>query len=392
MAYDFDQPVDRYGTDCIKFDFAVERGHPMDSLSYWVADMDFKTAPEILSALKARIDHGIFGYTNIKAHYFDAVRHWVQKYYNYRVERPWLIETPGVVFALATAIHAFTKENESIIIQTPVYYPFSNSIRNSRRKLVTSSLIWGEKGWECDYDDFEKKIVENKVKLFLLCNPHNPGGKAWKREELEKLGQICLKHGVTVVSDEIHADFVWGSNSHTSFATISPEFEDISVICTSPSKSFNLAGLQISNIFIKNQALRSAFKAARDETGYDEPNILGLIACEAAYTKGEKWLKEVKAYINENISKTVKFFNKNGDPRIKIQKPEATYLLWFDLRDTGIKDSELNKVISEKAKLWLDAGSMFGKEGEGFVRMNAACPWSYLEQGIIRLNETIQNL
>ena len=391
-SYDFDTPVDRYGTDCIKFDFAVERKHPMDSLSYWVADMDFKTAPEILDALKARIDHGVFGYTNIKPHYFEAVRLWLKKQYDYTVQRPWLIETPGVVFALGCAIHAFTKENEAVIVQTPVYYPFTNTIKASNRTIVSSSLIWGENGWECDFNDFEKKITQHNVKLFLLCNPHNPGGKSWKREELLRLGDICKKHGVVVVSDEIHADFTWGINKHTCFATLSPELEDISVICTAPTKSFNLAGLQVSNIFIRNEQLRQAFKAARDATGYDEPHVLGLVACEAAYTKGERWLKEAKSYINENLNKVVKYFNRKGDPRIKVLKPEATYLLWFDLRQVGLSDEELNKLLAEKAKLWLDAGSMFGKEGEGFVRMNAACPWAYLEKGILRLDETIRGI
>ena len=392
MAYDFDTPVDRYGTDCIKFDFAVERGHPMDTLSYWVADMDFKTAPEILDALKTRIDHGVFGYTNIKAHYFDAVRLWIKRVLDWNVHRPWLIETPGVVFAISLAIHAFTKEGEGVIIQSPVYYPFSGTIVSAGRKLVSTSLVWGENGWECDYDDFEKKITENNVKLFLLSNPHNPGGKSWTKEELAKLGDICLKHGVIVVSDEIHAEFTWGINTHTCFATISPELEDITIVCTSPSKAFNLAGLQVSNIFIKNEKLREAYRNARNATGYDEPNVLGLVACEAAYTKGEKWLRDVKAYINENLNKTVKFFNRKGDPRISLLKPEATYLLWFDLRKVGLTDSELNTLISEDAKLWLDPGSIFGKEGEGFVRMNAACPWSYLEQGIHRLDEVIRGV
>lgn len=389
-TYDFDTPVDRYGTDCIKFDFAVERRHPIDTLSYWVADMDFKTAPEILDALKARIDHGVFGYTNIKAHYFEAVRLWLKKQYDYTVERRWLVETPGVVFALGCAIHAFTKENEAVIVQTPVYYPFTNTITASNRKVVSSPLQWGEGGYTCDYDDFEKKIVDNNVKLFLLCNPHNPGGKAWKREELEKLAQICLKHNVVVVSDEIHADFVWGINKHTTFATLSPEVAEITVTCTSPSKSFNLAGLQVSNIFIKNEQLRNAFKAARDATGYDEPNLLGLTACEAAYTKGEKWLKAAKACINENLNKAVKYITKKGDGRIRAEKPEATYLLWVDCRGMHLPDAELNRILSEEAKLWLDPGNVFGAEGEGFERINVACPWSYLEQGLQRFVETLK--
>lgn len=391
-TYDFDTPVDRYGTDCIKFDFAVERKHPIDTLSYWVADMDFRTAPEILDALRARIDHGIFGYTNIKPHYFEAVRLWMLRHYDYAVERRWLVETPGVVFALGTAIHAFTQPGEAIVVQTPVYYPFSSTIRASGRKVVPSPLVWESDGWHCDFDDFEKKIADSGARLFLLCNPHNPGGKSWRREELLRLGEICLRHGVTVVSDEIHADFTWGANRHTCFATLSDALADIAVVCTSPSKSFNLAGLQVSNIFIRNEKLRAAFRAARDATGYDEPHALGLVACEAAYAKGERWLREAKSYINENLNRAVAFLSRKADPRIRALKPEATYLLWIDLRAVGLPDAELNALLSEKAKLWLDAGTMFGEEGAGFVRMNAACPWSYLEQGLRRLDETIRGV
>ncbi len=383
MLYDFSRQ-DRHKTDCLKFDFAVERGYKKDALSFWVADMDFKTAPEILSALTDRVNHGIFGYTNIKPHYFEAVASWLKAQHGWKVRPDWLVETPGVVFAIATAIRALTKEGDGVLIQSPVYYPFSNSIRNSGRKIVSNPLVWKKENlrYEIDFADFEEKIKSEKVRLFLLCNPHNPGGRSWSREELLKMSQICLRHKVIVVSDEIHSDFIWGENHHTVTSSLSEEIAQNTITCTSPSKTFNLAGLQVSNIFIPNREIRAAFKSERDRTGYDEPSLLGLTACEAAYTKGLKWHEECKKVIEKNFDFALDFINKNGRNLVRAKKPDATYLLWLDCTALPYDDRELNRRIREEANVWLDSGNVFGKEGEMFERFNVATSRDYLEKGL----------
>lgn len=384
MKYDFDTFIDRHGTSCIKFDFAKERGHSPEELSYWVADMDFKTAPEIIDALKKRIDHGIFGYTDPDNEYFSSVQSWYKNNFDYTFQKEWLTVTPGVVFAIATAIQAYTKEGESVLIQKPVYYPFGGTVEAANRKVVSSDLIWNGETYEIDFLDFEKKIIEENVKLFLLCNPHNPGGRSWTKDELTKIGKICLKHNVIVFSDEIHSDFVWKPNIHTIFSSISKEFEEISIIATAPTKTFNLAGLQVSNIFVANPELNKKFKLTMDIMGYSQPNVLGLVACKAAYDSASNWLFEVKKYIESNLEKATEFIKKNI-PNAKVVKPQATYLLWVDCRNLGLSDAELNKKIRDEAKVWLDAGHIFGKVGEGFIRINVATSWSYLEKGLKQL-------
>ncbi|MCQ2240079.1 MalY/PatB family protein [Treponema sp.] len=381
MGYGFDRIIDRHGTSCIKFDFAKQRGHTPDELSYWVADMDFRTAPEIIRALKKRADNGIFGYTDPDENYFNTVNRWLKKKYSYEAKYEWLSVTPGIVSAIAVAVQAYTEKGDAILINNPVYYPFAGTIKAAERKVVSCDLTWDGRTYQLNLDDFERKIVEEKPKLYLLCNPHNPGGKNWTKTELEYIGKICLKHGVVVLSDEIHADFTWDGKVHTVFASISKELEEITVTCTSPSKSFNIAGLQISNIFIASSELRRKFKNALDVIGYSQANIFGLEACKAAYEKGERWLDRVSAYISGNLEKSVEFLNERI-PEIKVCKPEATYLLWLDCRGLGLTDAELNRKIRHEAKVWLDAGNIFGKPGEGFVRINVACSWKYLKKGL----------
>lgn len=388
--YNFDTIINRKNTNSLKYDFAESRNYPKDVLPYWVADMDFKTPKEVTDALINRISHGIFGYTYYKDDYLDVVKKWFYNHYDYKIENDWIVTTPGVVFAIVTAINAFTEANDAVIIQQPVYYPFRTSIINNNRKLVVNSLVYKDNKYSIDFNDFEDKIIKNKVKLFILCNPHNPVGRVWTKEELTKLGDICLKHNVIVVSDEIHCDFVYHGYVHTPFASIKEEFANITITCTSPSKTFNLAGLQISNIFIKNPSLRRKFKYQRNLTGYDEPNTLGLSACQAAYSYGEPWLKELKAYLSENIRKTNEFINEHLN-KVKLIKTEGTYLIWLDFSAYNLSDDELNNIIINKANLWLDKGSMFGIEGEQFQRINVACPWALLEKALINLKEAFKD-
>lgn len=384
MKFDFDTVVNRKNTNAIKYDLAKKRGKPEDAVSLWVADMDFPTAPCIQKAVAEKAAHGIWGYSRPDNRYYDALKKWYKERHNFEVQNEWVVNTPGVCFALATAVKAFTKEGESVLIQKPVYYPFFNIINSLQRKVVNSSLILKNNHYEIDFDDFERKIVQENVKMFILCSPHNPGGRVWTKQELQKISEICLAHNVLVVSDEIHSDITFGSNVHTVYGSLSEQALKNSIICTAPSKSFNLAGLQFSNIFIADEKLRKAFSKELDKTGYDEPSVFGIVAATAAYSEGADWFDSVKSYIWENILFAKKYIEENAS-RIKVLVPEGTYLLWLDFSKTGLSDSEINDRVLNKAKVWLDSGSMFGKEGEKFQRINCATPRIILEDALKRI-------
>ncbi len=388
MKYDFDTVVERRGTNSLKYDFAKERGMSEDVLPLWVADMDFRTAPEIRERLGQVVSHGIFGYSEGKEDYFAAVSHWHQKYFGWEPKRQWLVKTPGVVFAIAAAIRAFTREGDAILLQQPIYYPFGEIIQKNHRKRVNNPLKLSGGRYEIDFYDFEEKIVANDVKLFLLCSPHNPVGRVWEEWELRKMGDICLRHGVLVVSDEIHGDFTYPGHTHHVFASLKEEYAENSIICTSPSKTFNLAGLQISNIFLANHGLKQKFKDAVARTGYSQVNVMGLAAAQAAYEKGGEWLAELKEYLKGNLE-FVRNHLREHLPEIQLIEPEGTYLIWLDFRGLGLTEEERQVMIAEKAKLWLDTGSMFGAEGEGFERINIACPRSVLEQALGQLEAAV---
>ena len=382
-SYDFDRIVERTGTWSLKYDSAESRHMPSDVLPMWVADMDFPTAPEIITALKQRADHGIFGYSEPDSAYFTALRGWFASRHNYHVQPEWLVQTPGVVFALAMCVSACTNPGDSVLIQPPVYYPFFEVIRDNNRVLIENPLVENDRVYTIDFDDFEKKIVCNNVKLFLLCNPHNPVGRVWDRDDLLRLGEICLKHGVIVVSDEIHCDFTFGKK-HVPFAALKPEFADITITCTSPSKTFNLAALQIANIFIKNPELRRNFKKALDRAGYSQAGVMGLIACRAAYEHGGDWAGQLTAYLAKNIAYLNEYLAEKL-PLIKTSVTEGTYLCWLDFRRYNQTEQEINARMRSGAKLWLDRGGMFGKQGEGFQRVNIACPRETLRIALDRL-------
>lgn len=381
---DFDTVIDRKGTRSLKYDFAVRRGKPKDVLPLWVADMDFQTSSYITDALEDMVKHGVFGYSESEEHYFGAVQNWMERHYNWHVKESWMTKTPGIVFALAMAVKAYTQENDAVLIQPPVYYPFKEVVEDNHRRPVNNTLVLGGDGtYTIDYEDFEKKIIEENVKLFILCNPHNPVGRVWTKEELERLGDICLKHGVFVVSDEIHADFVF-ERKHTVFSEVKEAYRDISMICTSPSKTFNIAGLQISNIFISNPEKATAFRRQVAAAGYSQVGLPGLVACEAAYRHGDEWLEGVLAYIKANAEFTRAYLQEHLS-RVKMTKLEGTYLVWLDFRDYGLTDKELDEKILNQAGLWLDSGAVFGKCGEGFQRINIACPRKTLQQALDRL-------
>lgn len=388
---DFDKVIDRRNTRCLKYDFAKRRGMPEDVLPLWVADMDFATSSYIEDALIERAKHGIFGYSEVQTPYFEILENWLKKHHNWDVQEKWLIKTPGVVFALAMAVKAYTEIDEGILIQAPVYYPFYEVIRDNGRKIVENELYLGDDNrYHIDFEDFEDKIISEKVRLFILCSPHNPVGRVWTAEELVKLGDICVKHGVIVVSDEIHADFVFKGRHHV-FASLKKEFENISITCTSPSKTFNLASMMMSNIFIPNHELKRKFRKELDAAGTSQLGIMGLVACEAAYSKGEEWYRSMIEYVRENIEFTKEYIAENI-PDVSMIDIEGTYLVWLDFHKTGLSAEELDRRIILNAKLWLDSGKIFGKCGEGFQRINVACPRSILKEALDRIKNILKGL
>lgn len=385
MVYNFDQIIERHHTDCEKYDTMCEHHIPEDVLPLWVADMDFSACPEVLSALNARIAHGVFGYPKVGSAYKKAVQHWFSSRFSWNTQENWVVQTPGVVYALCTAIRSFTNEGDHVLIQPPVYPPFANSVLKNNRNLSTNPLVLKNDRYTIDFVDFENKIIQDNVKLFILCSPHNPVGRVWTKEELFRMGEICLRHHVLIVSDEIHADFVY-KGYHSIFASVDPRFAENCIVCTSPSKTFNLAGLQLSNIFIPNSKLRKQFVSELEKEGYCEPNVMALIACQAAYEYGEEWLTQLKQYLSDNIA-FVRQFLQEQLPELQLIEPEGTYLLWLDFRKLNMKDSELDHFLTHDAKLWLNSGAIFGKEGSGFQRVNIACPRSILKQAFCQLEQ-----
>ena len=370
MKYNFDEVIDRKNTNSLKYDFAAERGKPEGVLPFWVADMDFKSPPEVISELAKRCDHGIYGYTDPKGDYYKSVQNWLSKSHSLHLEKEWIVVTGGIVFAINCAIRAFTKGGDGVLVQKPVYYPFFKSVIKNNRKLVNNPLVNINGKYEIDFADFEYKIKNENVKLFVLCSPHNPVGRVWTVPELQKMGEICKKYGVIVVSDEIHSEFTFDTK-HTPFWLAGNSFDEFSIICTSPSKAFNQAGLQHANIFIKNEEIRKKFANEIQISGYSNVSTFGLIACKAAYDYGYEWLKQLNLYLKANIE-FAKEYIKQNIPSVKVVDIEGTYLLWLDFRELGLSQAELDKLITEKANLWLDSGTMFGKEGEGYQRINIA--------------------
>lgn len=387
---DFDQIINRRNTRCLKYDFAARRGYPEDILPLWVADMDFKTSSYVEDTLSELVRHNIYGYSNTQPGdgFFEAVSGWMERHHGWKVDPLWHVKSPGVCFAIASAIRALTEPGDSVIIQQPVYYPFSSLIRHNGRKVVSSDLVRDSEGhYSMDYDDFEQKVIRHDVKLFILCNPHNPVGRVWTKEELQRIGRICAAHGVIVFSDEIHFDFVW-EGEHNVFQEIDPAFREFTVTATSPSKTFNLAGLQQSNIFIPNISLKRRFTEEINRTGYDEPTIFGIAATQAVYENGDTWYESMKAYVEKNICFADEFVREHL-PGVSMKKPEGTYLIWLDFSGTGMTTAELDDMIIQKAKLWLDSGAIFGKAGEGFQRINTACPQSILREALERLEDVL---
>lgn len=383
----FDTVHDRKNTGAIKYDTLPSGSRYKDVIPMWIADMDFKVPSEVENALLSVSEHGIFGYTNTDDEYNAVLGDWYLRRMNWKTQPEWNIKTPGVVFAIAAAINAFTNIGDSVLICQPVYYPFANVVTANKRNLVVSQLQLSGGRYEIDFDDLEKKITDNSVKLFLLCSPHNPVGRVWTKEELLEIGRICLKHNVLIVSDEIHSDFIYKGSVHIPIASLSDELADRTITCTAPSKTFNLAGLQAANIFVKNPVLREKLQKACAATGYSNLNTIAIAATKAAYKYGEPWLNALLEYLQNNISL---LHNSLSDSKISLINPEGTYLMWLDCRALNLTDRELKNFFIDEAGLWLHNGSTFGAGGSGFMRMNIACPQVILKEAILRLNNALQ--
>jgi len=389
--YDFDTVINRKNTNSLKYDSAAEHGLPPDILPLWVADMDFRAPEPVLEALHKVVSHGIFGYSYTPPDYYKTVSAWFLSRFGWNTQPDWLVKTPGVVFALATAVRALTKPQDRILIQPPVYYPFYSVIRENGREVVENELVYQDGHYSIDFSDFEDKIIRNNVKMFILCSPHNPVCRVWTQEELTHMGRICQKHGVLVVSDEIHCDLAFPEHPHTIFLAANPDLADQAVVCTAPSKTFNLAGLQASNIWIPNEDLRSRFVQEMRRIGYSELNLLGLTACQTAYRQGGEWLDQCKAYMRENLDYLRDYLSQHI-PQLKLVEPEGTYFAWLDCTGLGLSQQELNDLIIYRAKLWLDAGHIFGGSAGQFQRMVLACPRATLQQALRQLEEAVAGL
>lgn len=378
MKYDFDKTIDRRATNSYKWDSATEGVLPM-----WVADMDFRTAPAIIDALQKRVAHGIFGYTRVPDAYYDAVTSWFSRRHGWDIDREWIIYTSGVVPAVSAVIKALTVPGDKVIVQTPVYNCFFSSIRNNGCEIVSNPLRRTADTYEMDFAALERCAADPRAKVMLLCNPHNPAGRVWTPDELTRLGNICLRNGVTVVSDEIHCELVYQGFKYTPFASLSDAFLHRSVTCVSPSKAFNIAGLQIANIVAFDNDLRSRIDKAININEVCDVNPFGVAATIAAYNEGEEWLNQLVDYLHGNYEAMAEFCRREL-PEFPITRLEGTYLVWMDCSSLGMPSDALEHALLDDARLWLNAGTMYGAEGEGYMRWNIACPRSVMLDGLNR--------
>ena len=383
MKYNFDEIIDRRGTSCLKYDFGMKRKGRSDLLPMWVADMDFKLPDEILEDLHKRIDHGIFGYTDPLDDYFEALNYWFSTRYGYTVKPEWVTLGACLVYGVHISVQAFTQPGDGVMVMQPVYYPFSEAIKQNGRKLVNCQLKY-DGAYSIDFEKMEKQMKEENVKVLIFCSPHNPVGRVWTKEELEKVGDLCLKYDVIWMVDEIHCDFIFPGHKFTSVFNLDEKYQKNLAMYTSPGKTFNIAGLQSANIIIPNPDLRAKFKQANTSAGYSQANVMGQVAIKSCYTKGAEWVDELVEYIWGNVCYMKDFVEKNF-PKAHFVDPDGTYLTWVDFSGYGLEDADLEHLMVEEAKLWLDSGAIFGPETKQFERFNLACPRSVVEQAMKQL-------
>ena len=385
MKYNFDEIIPRRGTNSYKWDSARDA----DVLPMWVADMDFRTAPPVVEALRKRVEHGIFGYVRVPDAYYAAVTNWFARRHDWQIEKEWIIYTTGVVPALSAVIKALTAPGDKVMVQTPVYNCFFSSIRNNGCGMIANPLIYRNGTYQIDFADLEQKAADPSVKVLLLCNPHNPAGRVWTKQELTRIGDICIRNNVWVVADEIHCELVFPGHTYIPFASISQEFLMHSVTCTSPSKAFNLAGLQIANIISADTDIRTKIDKAININEVCDVNPFGVEALMAAYNDGEEWLEELKQYLFANYNYLRVYFEEYL-PEFPVATLEGTYLVWADCSVLNQSSDETVKTLLEKEKLWVNEGSLYGEAGEGFIRINIACPRQQLIEGLNRLRRALK--
>lgn len=389
MEYDFSRPTDRHGTDSYKWDSAPEA----DIIPLWVADMDFETFPGITEALQRRVAHGIFGYTRVPEAYYEAVCRWFGKHHGWHINREHIIYTSGVVPAVSAVIKALTLPGDQVIVQGPVYNCFFSSIRNNGCEIVSNSLIYNkeELHYEIDFDDLERKLAHERARVMLLCNPHNPGGRVWTRDELTRVEELCRKYDVRVVSDEIHCELTLYDNEYVPFGSLPDELSHGSITCCSPSKAFNTAGLQIANIVCRDTEVRNRIDRAININEVCDVNPFGVIALQAAYSdEGYEWLTQLRAYISSNYDLLRERFAREL-PKCKVMRMEGTYLAWIDCSELHISSDEIEEMLMHENKVWVNAGSMYGTEGAAFIRINMACTSELLNEGITRIVNGLGN-
>lgn len=385
MNYDFDKIITRRGTNSYKWDELKDS----DIIPMWVADMDFQTAPCIIEALQRRVEHGIFGYTLVPSSYYDAVIGWFNRRHQWQIDRSWILYTSGVVPALSAIIKALTQPKDKVLIQSPVYNCFFSSIKNNGCEAVESPLVYQKNTYYVDWNDFEAKLSDPLVKLFILCNPHNPAGRVWKREELLRMNELCMKHGVKVIADEIHCELVMPGHTFVPFASISEDTLNNSITCNSPSKSFNTAGLQIANIICNDKETRLRIDRAININEVCDVNPFGVIALQAAYNEGSDWLDALNAYLYDNYLALKTYFAANM-PQLEVTRLEGTYLVWVNIKPLGISSDALTEKLLSEAKVKVNSGTMYGRQtGEGFIRLNIACPRSQMMEGLQRIKQVV---
>lgn len=388
MKYDFDEIVNRRGTNSVKWDEAKEEG----VIPMWVADMDFKAAPCILEALKKRVEHGVFGYTIVPDSYYESIISWFERRHQWHIERDWIIYTSGVVPAISAIIKALTEPGDKVLVQTPVYNCFFSSIRNNGCTIAENALVRKGNSYEIDFDDFERQAADEKTKVFLLCNPHNPAGRVWTPEELSRMNDICLRHGVKVIADEIHCELVMPGHVFTPFAAVSKACQDNCITTNSPTKSFNIAGLQIANIITNNAEDRQKIDRAININEVCDVNPFGVIALQAAYNEGEDWIDQLNVYLWENYQ-ALKTFFKDNLPQLEVINLEGTYLVWVNVRATGMTGNKLTEKLLKEGKVFVNRGTMYGKTtGEDYIRINIAMPRSLMLEGLKRMKSVIDKI
>ena len=390
MKFNFDKIIDRTNNFSAKWSEMNKNFGTNDLLPMWVADMDFLTAPCVMEALKDRLEQGIFGYTTRPSSYNESIVNWLDNRFSWKINQEWLMFSPAVITSISLLIQNLTQKNDKIMIQEPVYSPFHSIVESNERNLVISPLVKLDDGsYVMDYEDIEAKIKD--VKIFILCNPHNPVGRVWTREELTRLGEICLKHNVLVISDEIHSDIILKNHKHTPFASISKEFRENTITCMAPTKTFNLAGLQSSFLVISNPYYYEVMDKAFSILDIKRNNAFSLVATEAAYNYGEDWLYELIKYIEDNVDFAIDYI-KNHMPQLKVKKPEGTYLLWVDFSNLNVDKKDLKNALINKGRIALSDGSSFGIGGDGYYRINLACPRSMVLEGLKRIEFAIKSL